>query len=103
MRKVGSYGETAKCVVCGKEFERKGRQIYCSRECSRVKINERARLFSREAEQRKKEECIRKRNIKKSKANVINEIAKAAREAGMSYGQYVAMQETGKEKRNEHD
>lgn len=79
------------CKYCGKEFipKRRPDQITCGGdECRKKLIRERSKSVYRE-NARKKEEQRQKRK----KNGTLTEIAKRARECGMTYGQYVAMQE----------
>ncbi len=65
------------CAVCGKEFDGWGSQKYCCKTCYTE-----GRRVSRRRLKKKKE---RRRN------NMgLMERVKAAKEAGVSYGQYVA-------------
>ena len=68
------------CKCCGKPFETQ--QIatkYCSKECARD-----GRLDMK----RKRERELRQ--MEKAKSNTLVDIAVEARNAGMTYGQYVA-------------
>lgn len=71
------------CPICGKSFKSSYRK-YCSDECSKQgqKINQ----LNLHETRRKIQE---KNGLRK---NAIRDTARAAREAGMSYGQYVALQ-----------
>jgi predicted nucleic acid-binding Zn ribbon protein len=75
-----------KCGVCGKDFDGWNKnQKYCSEECKHVSHLQRGEMYRENARlkaEQKKEEA------KKKKA--LEEIAMAARNAGMTYGQYVA-------------
>lgn len=70
--------ETKECVVCGKSFmPTNSRQIYCSKECK----TEDYKAYGPPAKKKKK-----KPN------NDLVDVAVKARKAGMTYGQYVAME-----------
>lgn len=71
------------CPICGKSFKSSYRK-YCSDECSKQgqKINQ----LNLHETRRKIQE---KNGLRK---NALRDTARAAREAGMSYGQYVAIQ-----------
>lgn len=72
------------CIVCGKEFEpRVNNQKCCSPECSDVQKVKRAKAsYEKHKHQAKKKEKPKKEDLAK-----VNE---AARNSGMSYGQYMA-------------
>lgn len=75
-----------KCAYCGKEFTGLHSRRYCSEECKKLGYTERLR---KEAE--KKKQNRKKPARKKGKPNQeIIDIAVLARQAGMTYGQYVA-------------
>ena len=84
-----------KCVICGNSFKPKnGNQITCSTECS--KINRAQKL--KEFYQSHRTECIekdkaRRNRAKQEKDNTLSVLAAEARRSGMTYGQYVAMQQ----------
>lgn len=98
--------EKAVCVVCGKNFKRKGYEKICSEECRKVskKVHERicgncGKVFLPTRNHKKfcSAEC--KKGLKKvetfnpiKKLN-ISAIARKARELGMSYGKYVEQYE----------
>lgn len=74
------------CETCGKEFKpRRKEQRYCSRKC----YNSRRKMYP----PKKKAIKRTKRIPKRKKMNEIDRIAVAARQAGMSYGQYVGIYE----------
>ena len=80
--------EVKVCIVCGKQIEDARRKIYCSDTCKRKKRHEEER-----AEYKKIPELpVKKRMSAKQRRDSMNKIAKAARDAGMSYGYYVALQ-----------
>lgn len=77
--------ELKNCKFCGKQFlAAKKNHIYCCHNCSLKSRQRRDRELYKEE---KKEKTRRKK-----KQNRIAEINEAARAAGMTYGQYVAMQ-----------
>ena len=63
------YKRVCKNPYCCKEFMGTRNQRYCKPECR-----------------------VRQRKIKPKKVSTINEVAKEAKENGISYGKYVAMQ-----------
>lgn len=64
------------CIVCGEYFSAWGAEITCSEECKR--------LYGK----------LRKRKNTPTKINTaVNDLAKKAKEMGMSYGKYVEMME----------
>lgn len=79
--------ETVKCIICGKEFiptNRGGKpRVVCSDKCRVIRIRELNRR-----------ERIR-RQMPKSNAKNLSALQKQAQEHGMSYGQWVALQEYG--------
>ncbi len=70
------------CPICGKEFE--GNRKYCNKECSKKGYY---LVQARRIENKKKA-----KQASAVKDNRLQIIAKEARKAGMSYGQYVALQ-----------
>ena len=78
------------CPVCGKEFNKwKGGRVYCSDKCRNMYHAKRHNeMFKKEPEVKKK------KKVKKGKT--ISQISAEAREAGMTYGQYVAAMEFAK-------
>ena len=84
-------GKISVCQVCGKEFEITGsRRKYCSKKCSEkgYRIDQNRR--SKERNQREREKRQRTAGRTK-KLSPLDEVARKAREAGMTYGQYVAL------------
>jgi predicted nucleic acid-binding Zn ribbon protein len=97
--------EKAVCVVCGKNFKRKGYEKICSEECRKVarKVQEKVcgtcgKVFMPtqknkkfcSAECKKKANCPQKEKKPKPLKKIsISEIARIAREKGLSYGKYV--------------
>ena len=72
------------CMWCKKPFmPHHVSQIYCGAECKRHAESQKARERPKKYKSYKKKEKPRKRND-------LAEIDKAARAAGLSYGQYVA-------------
>ena len=79
---------TMNCIYCGKEFKARVRnQKTCGGTECKIKLN---RELTRIHQQNKKQEAMRKKETKK---NPLNDIAKEAAECGMTYGQYVALNE----------
>ena len=83
-------GTIAYCAICGKEFRAVSyRQKCCSEQCQRKRVSQRqmgSRLWEKEiAAEYGIEPTPRQPEPEKSLA----EVAKAAKEAGMTYGQYV--------------
>ena len=67
---------TKKCVICGKEYKSISvRALTCGKDCR----NEYRRRKDRE-----------KRSVKTCRNSTLDDVLKKAREAGMSYGKYVA-------------
>ena len=73
------------CKNCGKLFEPKPREIYCSAECRKEVIKAAKRYQMYQFEKPKAEKPKKKR---KSQLDAINA---EARKLGMTYGQYQAM------------
>lgn len=76
------------CYFCGKFFtyEPRGRKTYCSEECYKKAV------AARNSQHKKK-----KTKPETTTGSSITEIARAARAAGLSYGQYVdRMRQEGK-------
>ena len=70
---------TKKCIICGKIYESiSARALTCGKQCR----NEYHRRKDRE-----------KRSVKTCRNSTLDDVLKKAREAGMSYGKYVAMAE----------
>lgn len=68
---------TKKCVICGKEYKSISvRALTCGKDCR----NEYRRRKDRE-----------KRSVKTCRNSTLDDVLGKAREAGMSYGKYVAM------------
>ena len=68
---------TKKCVICGKEYKSISvRALTCGKDCR----NEYRRRKDRE-----------KRSVKTCRNSTLDNVLGKAREAGMSYGKYVAM------------
>ena len=73
-----------KCAYCKKDFYAKTHQTkYCCMKCKRAAQSQRDK-------ERAEDPSYLKKTDNKPKSN-INEINRKAREAGMSYGKYVAM------------
>jgi hypothetical protein len=91
----GKNSYTVKCDICGKVFTTcYSQKTTCSTECR----EERVKRNSREAGRARREAILNgtlpKPERKKAKQNrvaTVEEVQKKAREAGMSYGKYMAM------------
>lgn len=88
-------GEQRICPVCGKAFENKRRK-YCTAECTRKTNKKKAVEHSRkEYGKVKRKRRAEKKELEKSRAELaedgLQKMAGAAKEAGMTYGQYVGM------------
>lgn len=83
-------GTIAYCAVCGKEFSAVSyRQKCCSEQCQRTRANRRqmgSRLWEKEISA---EYGIHPTSRQPKPEKSLAEVAKAAKEAGMTYGQYV--------------
>ena len=75
--------EIRKCKICGREFIAKRKnQIYCDKSCT-------AKAGVLATKERRKAKAAAEKSKPKRSISDINEEARAA---GMTYGQYVAMQ-----------
>ncbi len=88
-------GEQRICPVCGKVFENKRRK-YCTPECTRKANKKKAVEYSRKeyGKMKRKRQAERKELEKSHNApagDALQKVAGAAKEAGMTYGQYVGM------------
>ena len=83
------------CIICGKKFvQKKVTHLTCSDECRKIH-NKR-----HDAEKRRERKKLKSAEKAAAKKKVpLDKVNEAAREAHMSYGQYVAMQQKGREKR----
>jgi len=82
---MGKFEDKRNCKICGREFiATHNRTLCCGEECSRINKVTIERL--------KKQKRMAVRNVTK-KRQEIADINARAKEAGMSYGQYVAMME----------
>lgn len=91
-----SEGKTVKCGCCGKEFNTKnGGSKYCSKDCRLIM----SRRISAEYNRNKRELTKAFTARKVSLNGGIDAVAAAAKAAGMSYGQYKAMQFLGNQER----
>lgn len=87
------------CSICGSEFEVGERRKYCSRECMKQANSQltykRTKARRERGEEEKKKQRKKKAVYKKSKQyqNELARVAVAAREHGMTYGQYVGVYE----------
>jgi len=82
--------KTRTCPVCGKEFIIKGKRKYCSEECSEKVCSQRKKTWGKEY-YRKPGRINAKQEGAQKRESSLQELARKAREAGMTYGQYVAM------------
>lgn len=79
------------CLVCGREFQAfRTDQKVCSQECGREYTN----MTAREKVKKYKAE----REVRKTPAEDLETVARKAREAGMTYGEYVGQMITGRVK-----
>ena len=77
------------CKECGRPYVGHPQSKYC--DICRPIVKARQRRESKERWKERKHEAGEKRHASREKRKVsIDEIAKAARSAGMTYGQYVA-------------
>ena len=111
------------CKICGNEFEtNNSKKVYCTWQCSREAARIRAREYMREYQKKHdypdrclqcgkvfrasrntlycSPECKRAaltKQVQETKKPVmtLSQVARAAREAGMSYGEYVRQMEAG--------
>lgn len=76
------------CGICGKKFKPQFGRKYCSVRCREEAVRRRSR------EQWRKCKNSGKKKVKQTKKedSKLSDIAKKARENGMSYGKYKAMQ-----------
>lgn len=82
-------GEVRICPVCGGEVTDRNRK-YCCAECSKKGYLKNQIRRNKERDKRLKEER-EKRAGQRRPESPLEELARKAREAGMTYGQYVAM------------
>lgn len=75
------------CPQCGKTFVKKcrGKQKFCSKECCGKYMN------AQKTTEEKQKEKEQKTSKKVAAGSSIAEISRLAREAHMTYGQYVAV------------
>lgn len=78
------------CPVCGKEFIDRTRK-YCSPKCSKEGYRRRQLKYSIDRYHEEKENQLRETKKPKEKSQ-LERLAREAREAGMTYGQYVALE-----------
>lgn len=82
-------GEVRICPVCSGEVTDRNRK-YCCAECSKKGYIRSQIRRNKERDKRLKEEK-EKRAGRRRPESPLEELARKAREAGMTYGQYVAM------------
>lgn len=76
--------ETKICKWCGKEFEKVGKQQFCSEECRSESRRECSKRHKREYRQKKKLKAMQKKD-----AGLNAKVEEASRR-GISYGELVA-------------
>lgn len=84
-----------KCEICGKVFlTHLAEKVTCGRECQ----HERSKRLSREYDRSRREAILNgtyvkpeRKRAQQNKIATVEEVQKKAKEAGMSYGQYMAM------------
>ena len=96
-KKVSVTNRICICKWCGKEYARTKTSLYCSEECARFMSREKSKAYN----QRKRDELKMYGTVsiapnaqlakKRHHEAEITATAAAAKDAGMSYGQYVAM------------
>lgn len=82
------------CPVCGKEFTDRTRK-YCSPKCSKEGYRRKQAKYSIDRYHTEKERRIEEA-WEPRKESPLEEMARRAREAGMTYGQYVALEYAGR-------
>ena len=88
-----------KCVICGKEFVTKfDSKITCSTECARIRNNnlskenaEHYKALARKRYQKKKNAIEKKINTAEEAHKLRMQRQREARESGLSYAQYIAI------------
>lgn len=92
-----------KCIVCGNTFmTARNNHLLCSDECRIESNRAHNRAYWREhQEQERQEKQQRYKTKEKIKPLSFSEIIKAAKQSGMSYGQYVIEMERKKTKCND--
>lgn len=84
--------EDRHCKYCGKLFTPKAiGQLYCCIDCRKLDYKENEPEEKRKRRLKQMQKPKQKTQAKKKKENRLTERAIAAKAAGMSYGQYVAM------------
>ena len=78
------------CTVCGRKFSHRNRK-YCCAECSKKGYLMSQTKRNKARERRLKEERAKRMGFPK-RESPLQEKARKAREAGMTYRQYVAME-----------
>lgn len=86
--------EIRTCPICGREFTDRTRK-YCSPKCSKEGYRRRQANYSIKRYHTEKEKQL-KESRGPRKESPLQEMARRAREAGMSYGQYVALGYAGR-------
>lgn len=91
-----SEGKIVKCGCCGKKFNTKnGGSKYCSKDCRLIMSRRISAKYNRNKRELAKAFAARKVSLDGG----IDAVAAAAKAAGMSYGQYKAMQFSGNQER----
>ena len=81
--------EVRKCVVCDKAYiATRANAKTCSTECSKLWNRFQSNEYNKMLKEKRAQE-------KKNKKKTVTDIAVEARNAGMTYGQYVAIMEYG--------
>lgn len=78
------------CPICGREFVTERRR-YCSESCSREARIEDQKRRNRELNRKPRPASVKPR-VRPKEESSLQELARKAREAGMTYGQYVALE-----------
>jgi predicted nucleic acid-binding Zn ribbon protein len=79
-----NYQKEKVCMLCGTSFiAYTPNAKYCSDKCKHI--------MQLKYDEKNRQKYAEKKKEQKKKANALADILKAAQEAGMSYGQYVAL------------
>ena len=88
---------TKRCVICGKLYQAKANSKVCSPECKDI----RNRQINTKAHKRAYYEKKKLTDIEKCKSPYLDRDIKRAKELGLTYGKYKAMQFLFREKAEE--
>lgn len=90
-QRLGRWMRNLVCAQCGRPFIGDYRKKYCSKACSDLQEKMSASM-GKEGEQRRKWEREVRKRARQGRFNGMtgDEIARRARDEGMSYGEYVA-------------